>query len=382
MSTEQNLKPIIKWAGGKEKELKYILPNLPKFKRYFEPFVGGGSVFMAIQASEYFINDRSAELIALYNNIATGNEFFFRYANTIDNIWKEIESFNENEELLKIYLSYRNGEINKTELKDSIAIFCVNNKNKINNLLKDIFSEYDKVLYKEIKINLCRKMSRMHDLELSKKQLPEQDVKDNILCALKSALYMLFRNIYNDNNVKVSMPEFHNALFLYIRNYSYSGMFRYNTKGEFNVPYGGIGYNTKTLQKKIEYYKSNDLRIHLNKAQIYNLDFEDFLRETTPCENDFIFLDPPYDSDFSTYAQNEFTRKDQERLAEFLLTKCKAKWMLVIKNTDFIYNLYSNREGINILTFDKNYLVSFMNRNNKKTEHLLITNYTTSTIIS
>ena len=49
------LQPIIKWPGGKEKELQYILPNLPKFNRYFEPFVGGGSVFMAVQAREYYI---------------------------------------------------------------------------------------------------------------------------------------------------------------------------------------------------------------------------------------------------------------------------------------------------------------------------------------
>ena len=89
MNIDQSMKPIIKWAGGKEKELKYIIPNLPEFNRYFEPFVGGGSVFMAIQATEYFINDRSAELIALYRNIATANEYFFQYAETIDCIWKE-----------------------------------------------------------------------------------------------------------------------------------------------------------------------------------------------------------------------------------------------------------------------------------------------------
>lgn len=46
--------------------------------------------------------------------------------------------------------------------------------------------------------------------------------------------------------------------------------------------------------------------------------------------------------------------------------------MMIIKNTDFIYQLY-NKEGINIRTFDKEYLVSFMNRNDKKVTHLLIT---------
>ena len=47
---------------------------------------------------------------------------------------------------------------------------------------------------------------------------------------------------------------------------------------------------------------------------------------------------------------------------------------MIIKNTDFIYNLYDNK-GLNIKSFDKTYLVSFMNRNDKNVEHLLITNY-------
>ena len=98
------------------------------------------------------------------------------------------------------------------------------------------------------------------------------------------------------------------------------------------------------------------------------------MKEVNPTENDFIFLDPPYDSEFSTYAQNKFTRQDQKRLSDFMIDHCKAKWMLIIKNTDYIYNLY-NKEGINISMFDKEYLVSFMNRNNKKTTHLMITNY-------
>lgn len=49
--------------------------------------------------------------------------------------------------------------------------------------------------------------------------------------------------------------------------------------------------------------------------------------------------------------------------------------MLIIKNTDFIYSLYADHPGINIRTFDKDYLVSFMNRNDKHVTHLLITNY-------
>ena len=40
---------ILKYPGGKADELKYILPNCPKeFKRYFEPFVGRGSIYLNI----------------------------------------------------------------------------------------------------------------------------------------------------------------------------------------------------------------------------------------------------------------------------------------------------------------------------------------------
>ena len=112
----------------------------------------------------------------------------------------------------------------------------------------------------------------------------------------------------------------------------------------------------------------------LSKTNIVNADFQDFFNIYEPTENDFIFLDPPYDTEFSTYAQNDFVKTDQKRLADFLINNCQAKWMMIIKNTDFILDLYTHPD-IKISTFDKTYLVSFMNRNNKETEHLLITNY-------
>ena len=110
-------------------------------------------------------------------------------------------------------------------------------------------------------------------------------------------------------------------------------------------------------------------------TEIHNKDFEQFLRESHLLNDDFVFLDPPYDSEFSTYAQNEFSKEDQKRLANYLINDCPARWMLIIKHTDFIYGLYANKEGVNIRAFEKEYVVSFMNRNNKKVTHLLITNY-------
>ena len=368
-----NLPPLLKWPGGKEKELKYIFQSLPKFERYFEPFVGGGSVFMAMNSEEYFINDFSTELIDLYENIATSNKDFYIYAENIDNSWiKASDFFNVHSELVELYKNYRTDVITKEELKVKIKNFCQKNLTDISSII-DQFQQLPSILIKEMETNLFRKMVRMKELEIQKHILPNKDLNDNIETAIKSAVYMNFRFLYNISEIKNNIPLY-SALFLFIRNYAYSGMFRYSSKGEFNVPYGGIAYNSKLLKKKLEYYKSTPLLNHFQKTHIFNLDFEDFLNVSEPTENDFIFLDPPYDSEFSTYAQNEFNKADQERLANYMINRCRAKWMLIIKNTDFIYNLY-NHPGINIKSFDKNYTVSFMNRNDKKVTHLLITNY-------
>lgn len=369
------LQPLLKWPGGKEKELKYILPNIPSFNKYFEPFVGGGSVFMAMTANKYFINDFSTELISLYDNIATTNKDFFWYAELMDKSWQNcVKFFNNNLILVEKYLEYRENEISKEELKMFIHDFCVSKKDKILAILGKELATLPSIITKEMEINLFRKMSRMRELEMEKHLLPEKDLKDNIETAIKSAVYMNYRYLYNDKNIADSAPTLHCALFFFMRNYAYSGMFRYSSKGEFNVPYGGIAYNSKLMAKKLSYYRSKPLLRHFADTKIYNLDFEDFLRTTRPTEEDFVFLDPPYDSEFSTYAQNAFTKEDQKRLANYMINECQAKWMMIIKNTDFIYGLY-NKKGINIRSFDKEYLVSFMNRNDKKVTHLIITNY-------
>lgn len=375
VNRSSGLSPIIKWPGGKEKELKYIIPNLPMFKRYFEPFVGGGSVFMGINAEEYYINDISSELADLYRNIAMTDEIFFKYVNSIDYSWRRAEQFFiANPTLCKMFQSYRERVWGKAELTTAIHTFCESKQQEIMGIIGTEFCALPDVIVKETEKNLLRKMLRMHELEQKKHKLPDNDVADNILTAIKSAVYMNYRNLYNNKKVAECDPKLHCALFFFIRNYAYSGMFRYSKKGEFNVPYGGIAYNSKTMYKKLEYYKSQAVRKHFERTKIFSCDFECFLNKCSLQADDFVFLDPPYDSEFSTYAQNAFTQEDQRRLAHYLINVCPAKWMMIIKHTDFIYNLY-DRAGISIKAFDKEYLVSFMNRNEKKATHLLITNY-------
>ena len=371
------LSPILKWTGGKEQELKHIHPNMPKtIKNYYEPFIGGGAVYFSINADKLFINDKSDELIALYNAITTRDKKFFSAVNEMIYNWKILEKIIESnsKNFINNYVSYFQNKADDATVNYWVASFVSKHNKDFKSMFNVPLNVNSDNFLKEINKNIANKMKRMKKNDLERGVLPEKSVLENMESAIKSAFYMHVRHLYNNIAKYKINDSFATAIFFFIRNYAYSGMFRYNKSGDFNVPYGGIGYNRKNLAKKVSYLQSEELISHLQKTTIDNLDFEDFLKKNTPQEGDFIFLDPPYDSKFSTYTQNEFTRKDQERLANYLIHECKANWMVVIKNTDFIFDLY-NKKGINISSFDKKYLISFQNRNDKKAEHLIVTNY-------
>ena len=369
MEKVNDLSPIVKWAGGKEQELKYILPNVPdNFVRFIEPFVGGGAVYFSMGNKNKLINDKSVELTTLYNNIKYKNKDFISRLQSLQDAWVGLESILDNniDVFNTTYLKYKANKIAKEDLIKNTELFINDNKTAFKQLLNAELLKHYGIFEKELLRNICAKLVRMKDLEEKKGNLPEKDIYDNFECALKGSFYMFIRALYN----KYDNSEY----FYFIREYCYSSMFRYNSNGEFNVPYGGISYNRKNFQRKIDYIKSKELQSHFVNTDIYNLDFEEFLDKIKLNKNDFIFLDPPYDTDFSSYVNNTFDKQDQERLANYLINKCPAKFMLVIKNTDFISELYSDK-GLYITSFDKTYMVSFKGRNNRDCEHLLITNY-------
>lgn len=66
-----NLKPILKWAGGKRQMLPGLIKYLPKnFNNYIEPFIGGGALFFFLNKNNSIISDTNDELINLYKEVA------------------------------------------------------------------------------------------------------------------------------------------------------------------------------------------------------------------------------------------------------------------------------------------------------------------------
>lgn len=392
---KKKLKPFLKWAGGKEQELPNINKALPKnIDAYYEPFVGGGAVYMNMfeneQIKKYYINDKSYELIDLYEVVKNQDLKFLQILEFVWSSWKELEiQINLSKEMLeKLYDEFKNDVKTEKEMGLEIENYVEKNKETFLRLIEGLKNKNgdnsEPIFLKEIKKNVISKLKRTKKNELEKGSLPEEDIIKNIETGFKSGYYTYLRFLFNNSRKEKNLLEldkgFSSALFFFIREYCYSSMFRYNANGDFNVPYGGLSYNRKDFNKKIDYLKNKDLITHLKNTTIENLDFEEFLDKHETKENDFIFLDPPYDSDFSTYANNSFDQEEQKRLANYLLTRSKGNFMMVIKNTDFIFGLYNGKKDflgreIEMTAFDKKYMVSFRNRNDKDCEHLIITNY-------
>lgn len=375
------LKPFIKWPGGKTSELKIIHKYMPSdINNYIEPFLGGGACFLSLGIDEYnsaFLNDLSQELISIYIYTQNGNKIFDNYLRQIWRFWDYFGTFADRNynEMQDIYDIYKSNEISKDQLKEIVFKFVESQDHNIDSGIPYELQTWKENFKNELRKSIFSKFNNIKRNEKKKGDLPYEDYAKNFEAGIKAGVYTYNRYLYN-NRVKFNISkELHIALFFYLREFCYSSMFRYNKNNEFNVPYGGASYNNKNFNNKIEYLKSRDLNINFKKSQFMCEDFESFLNKIKINEKDFMFLDPPYDTEFSTYANNPFDLNDQERLALYLINDCKCRFMLVIKNTDAILDLYENKKNINIMDFDKGYKVSFMDRNNKNVKHLLITNY-------
>lgn len=369
------MNPLIKWPGGKAGEISKIEPHIPNYNRYVEPFFGGGALFFHLKPRTATINDISSSLIEYYNLIKNQDKQLYNlllcYNNSFTNLLKVCSD--NYDEILNVYRSLENSEITKEGVQRFLLDFTTTLSEKINSG----FSE--KLLLDDEKFNL--QLVRMVSDKMQrtvknnqKKPFSEDDLKDNLITGFTSGYYMYFRDVFNDINLgRIETPsiQYKAANFYFMREYCYGSMFRYNAKGEFNIPYGGISYNTKNFKTKIDNMFNKEVETIFKNTDIHCSDFEEFFKNSKLTESDFMFLDPPYDTDFSDYEGKDFTKCDQERLAHSL-KKTLAQFILVIKNTDFIYNLY--KDNFNILSFDNQYTYNVRSRNERNVEHLLITN--------
>jgi DNA adenine methylase len=118
------------------------------------------------------------------------------------------------------------------------------------------------------------------------------------------------------------------SLFYYLNRTCYNGLCRFNSKGEFNVPFGRY--------KKITY--KTDFTEYTSAFANWKFMCVDF--EKIPLQkDDFIYADPPYDVEFTRYSKEDFGWNDQVRLAEWL-SRHPGPVVLSNQATDRVQELY------------------------------------------
>lgn len=283
------MKPIVKYRGGKSREIQNILPFIPEFTgRYIEPFFGGGALYFYLEPQRAIINDINSKLMNFYEGVQTD----------FDNLHEELVSMEE--------------------------IYSRNRK------------EFEKL----------------------KKKNPDKRVLDR-----NEEFYYTLRDMYNGLREKRYSDA---ALYFFINKTAYSGMLRFNAKGEYNVPYGRY----KNLNANLVTREHHDL---LSRTQIFNGDYSSIFRMARA--NDFMFLDPPYDCIFSDYGNTEykegFTEEDHRKLARhFFALRCPA--IMVISRTPLIDELYGNHV---VGRYQKNYAVNIRNRFQSEAVHYIVRNH-------
>jgi DNA adenine methylase len=193
------LAPVLKWAGGKEQELKYILPLMPAFHNYFEPFVGGGAVFFTVQASHKFINDKSPDLFNFYSAVARQDQAFLRALDGFARSWQRISELVDTHigELVKLYKVYSMDAGPLEEMQSGVLAFTQRHGHEFDEMFMTLVQVERENFMRELQRNVLGKARRMKTLERQKWRLPEHDIAMNIECAFKSAFYMHLRHLYN-----------------------------------------------------------------------------------------------------------------------------------------------------------------------------------------
>lgn len=79
------IEPFVKWAGGKRQLLKRFESRMPEtYRRYFEPFIGGGALFLDTQPENAVINDTNKQLLNVYRQLKKDPEVVISLVNELD----------------------------------------------------------------------------------------------------------------------------------------------------------------------------------------------------------------------------------------------------------------------------------------------------------
>lgn len=202
---------------------------------------------------------------------------------------------------------------------------------------------------------------------------------DNLIAALSCEEFEnsedAFRNLKDEFNMltghsgnKVRRA----AILVYLNKHGYNGLWRVNSKGKFNVPFGR--YKKSCMPPAHSILKFSRM---LQNVKILNMDFEPAVK--TAKKGDFIYFDPPYHpvsktANFTDYNSEGFTFYDQQRLAG-VFSRLDAKGVLMMLSNSKVPEIEGLYNGFTIDTVEAKRCINCIGRRRTGTEEIIVTNY-------
>lgn len=146
--------------------------------------------------------------------------------------------------------------------------------------------------------------------------------------------YYAWRDKFNRVRLSKIRSHFHieiAALMIILNRLGFNGLYRVNSKGKYNVPFGS------KRSFNFNYYNLINVNEDLKVAELFSCDFNDFLKYVD--DETFVYLDPPYipisnTSNFTNYTHLGFKLEDHIRLSKFVKTIDKRGGRFLLSNSD------------------------------------------------
>ncbi len=222
---------------------------------------------------------------------------------------------------------------------------------------KNVINDFD-----ELVINFYKEFLNKDEKFISELKRIGEITAHNLL----EAEYYRLRNQDRNNGLEKLSNVDRAIRFFVVNQLAFSGMRRFNSNGEFNVPFGHYKKINCDIINSLQHYNL------LNQTEFFVGDFEPIMKNNDN-KDTFMFLDPPYTRIFKEYSSgNSFEEKDHKRLAKTIKSIKNAHVMMIIDKSDFTENLY--KKMIKSI-YSLKYGVNIKSRFDTSVEHLVVCNY-------
>lgn len=225
---------------------------------------------------------------------------------------------------------------------------------------------------------------RIDEFNLPRERTKRNEYHDKDKIEEYKVAYHNFRNYYNDDDNYSSYSE-KTLDFYTLTMFSFSQQFRFNSKDEYNMPFGNDCFSEKNknyIRNGCNFFNKPFINVSCQSFDNFLYDYdEEIFKE----DNVFVYFDPPYANTTAVYNESrgsEFTWNDgwELRLRDVCedLTAHNIKFAMsnVFANKDFVNHSLKNwckRNGYNVHHFNHSYTAC--GKGNAKTDEVLIMNY-------